>query len=91
MRRDQGRVVAAEAEGVIQSDAHFSFRGPRSACNPSRILSRIFQVDCWRNYGIPNGKGARGHFYSASAANRWPVIDFVELMGTYKRSRRRPV
>src|SRR2546429_9605556 len=65
---DQSGVVAAEAEGVIQSDAHFSFAGDVGRIIQVAFFARIFQIDCRRNYRIPNGKGARGHFYSASAA-----------------------
>src|SRR6476620_1045000 len=68
--RDQGGVMAAKAEGIIEYDAHLLF-----ASNVSRVIevaffARIFQVDGWRNYRVADGQCAGGHLYSTGAAQQ---------------------
>src|SRR5438876_331989 len=64
---DQRSVVAAEAEGVIQSDAHFLFAGDVGRIIEVAFFARIFQIDCRRNHSIADRKRAGGHFHSTGA------------------------
>src|SRR4029450_7512441 len=63
---DECGVVATEPEGVIQDNTHFLFASDVWSVIEVASLSRIFQIDRWRNHRIADGERACRHFYSTS-------------------------